>query len=181
MQLLFAARLLKGKGLYELVEAVSRLRKKGIKVSLNVAGIIDDDSKETISVEVLENWHQQNKIKWLGQVNQGMAEVIAQNDVIVLPTRYGEGLPRILIEANACHRPVITTDIGGCRDFVIDGENGLIVETCDHQALELAIIRLTDRMYSLQLGENGRKRVEEFYTDNHVIACHQKIYRSLIG
>ncbi len=180
LNLLFAARLLRGKGLYELVDAVSSLRKKGVKVSLNVAGIIDDDSNDAIPLNVLENWHKQNKINWLGQVDEGMTDVIAQNDVIVLPTRYGEGLPRILIEANACRRPVITTDIGGCRDFVQDGINGIIVGICDPQALELAITRLTDRVYSAQLGENGRKRVEEFYTDNHVIVCYQNIYRSLI-
>jgi len=178
LKLLFAARLLKGKGLYELVDVVSSLRKRNVNVSLDVAGIIDFDSKEAIPVEMLEQWANEGKINWLGQVNQGMVDVIVNNDVIVLPTRYGEGLPRILIEANACQRPVIATDIGGCKDFVIDGENGLIVKTSNPHELERAIIRLTDRAYCAQLGENGRKRVEEFYTDNHVISCYQSIYNN---
>ncbi|KHT61559.1 hypothetical protein RJ45_21820 [Photobacterium gaetbulicola] len=176
LKLLFAARLLEGKGLRELVQAVEKVKESGIDVALNVAGIIDDDSNEAIPVTQLEDWHQQGKINWMGQINGGMQDVIAVNDAIVLPTRYGEGLPRILIEANACRRPVITTDIGGCRDFVINGETGIIVQICDPKALEDAIRKLCDRDYSAKLGERGRQRVEAFYTDKHVIDSYRQIY-----
>ena len=182
LSLLFAARLLKGKGLYELVEAVTSLKEKGHKVTLNVAGIIDDDSTEAIPLSQLKQWDNEGTINWLGQVNGGMSSVIADNDAVVLPTRYGEGLPRILIEANACRRPVITTDIGGCRDFVINGENGILIGSCDVQALVRAIRRLMDKGFCAQLGANGRKHVEANYTDKHVIRCYQNIYlKNLIG
>ncbi|PSU29857.1 glycosyltransferase family 4 protein [Photobacterium lutimaris] len=177
LKLLFAARLLEGKGLRELVEATQNVKASGIDVVLNVAGIIDDDSNESIPLSQLEEWHQQGKVNWMGQINGGMQEVIAANDVIVLPTRYGEGLPRILIEANACRRPVITTDIGGCRDFVINGETGILVQICDLKALEDAIKKLSDREYCAGLGEYGRRRVEAFYTDKHVIDSYIEVYK----
>lgn len=176
LKLLFAARLLEGKGLRELVKAIENVKASGIDVELNVAGIVDDDSNESIPVSQLDNWHHQGKLNWMGQIDGMMQEVIATNDVIVLPTRYGEGLPRILIEANACRRPVITTNIGGCRDFVINGETGILIEACDQEALESAIIKLSNREYCAKLGEHGRKRVEAFYTDAHVIDSYKKIY-----
>lgn len=177
LKLLFAARLLKGKGLYELVNVVASLKDNGNKVTLNVAGIIDDDSNEAIPLSQLTDWDEKGAINWLGQINGGMSEVISQNDAIVLPTRYGEGLPRILIEANACRRPVITTNIGGCSDFVINGSNGILVQACDSKELECAIVSLMDKNFSAQLGLNGRSRVEQYYTDEHVIKCYLNIYR----
>ena len=177
LKLLFAARLLEGKGLQELVVATQNIKNSGVDVTLNVAGIIDDDSNEAIPLSQLEEWHRQGKVNWMGQINGGMQDVIAANDVIVLPTRYGEGLPRILIEANACRRPVITTDIGGCRDFVINNETGILVRICDPKALEDAIKRLNDRKYCAELGECGRLRVEAFYTDKHVIDSYVEVYK----
>ncbi|MEZ9408600.1 hypothetical protein BCT90_18965 [Vibrio lentus] len=179
LKLLFAARLLEGKGLRELVQAVESLKSKGLDVELNVAGIVDDDSNEAISIKQLEDWHQQGKVNWIGQVNNAMCDVISANDVVVLPTRYGEGLPRILIEANACQRPVISTNIAGCKDFVIDGETGLLVSPSDQAALENAILKLSDRQYSRKLGIKGREHVLSKYTVKHVIASYKKIYDDL--
>ncbi|MEZ8888171.1 glycosyltransferase family 4 protein [Vibrio sp. 10N.247.311.14] len=176
LKLLFAARLLEGKGLRELVRATQNLKQRGVDVELTVAGIIDDDSSEAIPLDVLESWNEQGKINWMGQINEGMKDVIASNDVIVLPTRYGEGLPRILIEANACRRPVITTNIGGCKDFVINGESGILIPVCDPTSLEEAIVKLSNRELCARLGEYGRQHVEDFYTDKHVIESYKNIY-----
>ncbi|WP_413111975.1 glycosyltransferase family 4 protein [Thaumasiovibrio sp. DFM-14] len=176
LKLLFAARLLEGKGLRELLETVKELKAEGEDIELNVAGIIDDDSNESIPLHEIETWHRDGHIRWLGQVNEGMCQVIASNDAVVLPTRYGEGLPRILIEANACRRAVITTDIGGCREFIQNGRNGILVPVCDASALKKAIRRLLDREYCAELGAWGRERVEEAFTDKHVVDSYTKIY-----
>ena len=177
LHLLFAARLLKEKGLYELVDVVSDLKQEDFPVSLNVAGLIDKDSREAIPLSQVEQWHQQGKIHWMGQINE-MEAVIAANHVVVLPTRYGEGLPRILLEANACGRPVITTNIPGCNDFVINEKNGILVEVCNDEALKQAIKRMRNKALCSELGENGRKHVEQSYTNKHVIECYKQIYQS---
>jgi glycosyltransferase involved in cell wall biosynthesis len=180
LKLLFAARLVKGKGLYELVEVVSELRREGFPVSLSVAGLIDTDSPDSIPLRQIEQWHRQGKIQWMGEIHD-METVIAANHVVVLPTRYGEGLPRILLEANACGRPVITTNIPGCNSFVMNEKNGIIVETSDCQALKHAIKRLRNKTLCLELGENGRKHVEASYTERHVIDCYKEIYQTRLG
>lgn len=180
LRLLFAARLLKKKGLYELVRAVSELKNEGFSVILNVAGLIDSDTLDAIPVSQVEKWHQEGRINWLGQVD-GMETVISENHVVVLPTQYGEGIPRILLEANACGRAVITTNVQGCRDFVINEKNGLLVEPGDHKQLKHAIRRLNNRELCIAFGENGRQRVEKYYTDKHVINCYRKIYIRMLN
>lgn len=178
LQILFAARLLKDKGLYELVEVVSCLKQEGFPVSLNVAGLIDNDSRETIPLRQVETWHEERKLNWLGQIDN-MQEVIAQNHVVVLPTRYGEGLPRILLEANACGRPVIATDIPGCNDFIKDGVNGFLVKPDDNHALKHAIKNIRNKSLCEELGRRGRNIVEKSYTKKHVIENYKKIYRQI--
>ncbi|HIF9315419.1 TPA: glycosyltransferase family 4 protein [Photobacterium damselae] len=177
LKILFASRLLKGKGLYELVSAVDKMKNNGFQVELNVAGIIDCDSTEAISLNEIEKWHNDGIINWLGQVNQNMNRVIASNDVVVLPTQYGEGLPRILIEANSCSRAIITTDIGGCKDFVKDGVTGILISQGNDEELYLALNSMLDRKFCQKLGINGREHVLANYTIEHVINHYCSIYK----
>jgi glycosyltransferase involved in cell wall biosynthesis len=177
LRLLFASRLIESKGLRKLVHSVTNLRRTGLEVTLNVAGIIDEDNKDPIPFKQIERWHKNGLINWLGQINKDMPAVIADNDAVVLPTCYAEGLPRILIEANACKRPVITTDIPGCREFVTNGVNGLLIPGDDSKALENAVRSLADRHYCALLGGNGRKRVKNGYTNKHVVEIYGEIYK----
>lgn len=180
LKLLFASRLLKKKGLCELVDAVGELKREGFPVVLNVAGLLDNDSRDTIPVSQVEYWHREGKINWLGQVDN-IENVIAENHVVVLPTSYGEGMPRILLEANACGRPVIATNIPGCSDFVINEENGLLFEVGNHEELKQSIRRFKDKDFCISIGENGRKLVEQHYTDEHVLKCYCEIYNKKLG
>lgn len=177
--LLFAARLLKKKGLYELVRAVSELKDEGFSAILNVAGLIDCDTLDAIPISQVEKWHQEGRINWLGQVDD-METVISESHVIVLPTQYGEGIPRILLEANACGRPVIASKVPGCSDFVRNKKNGLLVEPGNNDDLKRAIKYMNDRDFCVKLGKNGRRLVENYYTDKHVIDCYRKIYNKLL-
>lgn len=180
LQILFGARLLKKKGLFELVNVVWDLIQDGYPVVLNVAGLIDRDSLDAIPISQIELWHQEGKINWLGQVDN-IETVITNNHVIVLPTSYGEGMPRILLEANACGRPVIASNIPGCSDFVINEQNGILFELGNHEALKNAIIRFFDKNFCKLIGDNGRKLVEQYYTDSHVIECYRRIYNERLG
>ena len=107
------------KGLEDSIHACRLLRGEQLPVELNVAGIIDEGSTNSIPQEQVTAWHESGDIDWLGQV-ENMPELIAQHHVVVLPTCYGEGVPRILIEAAAIGRPIVTTDVSGCREIVLD-------------------------------------------------------------
>ncbi len=179
LRVLFAGRLLYGKGLEDLINAVQKLRAKGKNVRLDVAGIIDSDSREAISLSQIEEWSKLDEINWLGQV-EDMAGLLNEVHIVALPTRYGEGLPRILLEASACGRPVITTDIPGCRDFVENGVNGILVTPGVIDQLVFAIESLESVEVRKKMGRAGRRKVERDYTSKKVIQYYSNIYSNLM-
>ncbi|MCQ1058339.1 glycosyltransferase family 4 protein [Photobacterium sp. ZSDE20] len=176
LYLLFAARLLKNKGLLQLVEAVETLNRGSFDISLSVAGLIDDDANDRIEPSYLEQLHQEGKINWLGQVSN-MEDILPEHDVVVLPTSYGEGIPRVLIEANACGKPVITTNVSGCNEFVIDGVNGIVIQDNSVDSIVSGIKRLVDANKRTEMGQNGRKRVINYYSFQCVINAYKEIYQ----
>lgn len=180
VKLLFAARLLKGKGLKDLIESVSLINANKKKIDLYVAGITDTDSSDTIPLSQIERWHIDGKINYLGQVKD-MPELISSCHVIALPTKYGEGLPRILLEANACGRPVVTTDIAGCNDFVEDGINGFLVNPGNIKELSEAIEKLLDPIKRETMGLAGREKVKKSYSREHVIEQYQVVYKKILS
>ncbi len=180
LDLLFAARLLKGKGLTRLVQAVSALKARGGNVALHVAGIPDSESRESLPLERVRAWHDQGKINYLGQVDD-MPGLLNRVHVVVLPTTYGEGLPRILLEANACCRPVIATDIPGCNEFVHHSKNGLLVRPGNTDDLVSAIEKMFEPARRRQMGQVGRKTVKESYSMEKVITQYRQIYENLTG
>ncbi len=178
--ILFAGRLLKGKGLDDLISAVRTIIDKGTNVRVDVAGIIDEDSVESIPESQIEQWRQEGYVNWLGHV-EDMPSLLSQVHMVALPTRYGEGLPRILLEAAACGRPVIASDVPGCNDFVKDGVNGLLVPPGDVNKLATAIDKLLEEKQRVKLGQAGRKIVENHYTLEKVINQYKQIYLHLAG
>ena len=178
--ILFAARLLRDKGLDSLVKATMLLRNNNISVELKVAGIIDENAQNPISIEQIHQWESDGHMKWLGTINT-MSDLISESSIICLPTIYGEGIPRILIEASACGRPIVTTNVSGCNEFVKDGVNGLLVEPGDTVELSNALERLILN-YDLRksLGENGRNLVVNKYTNEIVIEQTLRIYDDLL-
>lgn len=179
INVLFAARLLRNKGLYQLVDVISAIRSDGIDICLTVAGIIDNDALGTIPINQLESWHKQGFITWLGQV-EDMPKLINDSHIICLPTLYGEGIPRILIEGASCGRPIVATDTQGCREIISNNENGLLV--CPHSKPELknALSALaTSPNVRKEMGIRGRKVVEEKYCSNIVIRKTLMLYTTM--
>ncbi|HBW3697880.1 TPA: glycosyltransferase family 4 protein, partial [Klebsiella pneumoniae] len=125
---LFASRMLWSKGLGDLIEAKKILRSKNIHFTLNVAGILVENDKDAISLQVIENWHQQGLINWLGRSNN-VCDLIEQSNIVALPSVYSEGVPRILLEASSVGRACIAYDVGGCDSLIIDNDNGIIVKS----------------------------------------------------
>ena len=133
----FVGRLLEDKGIRTLMDAHRLLRDRGAGIVLLIAGTIDPSNPTSVTGEEMEVWSQEPSLNWLGYVSN-ISEVWARAHIAVLPSRR-EGLPLSLLEAAACGRPMIATDVPGCREVVIDGKTGVLIPVDDPEALTAAI------------------------------------------
>jgi glycosyltransferase involved in cell wall biosynthesis len=179
IRVLFAARMIYGKGLERLIKAVDALNMQGCNFQLDVAGILDNESHESIPEKKIIQWHQQGKINWLGQV-QDIPRLLKDVNIVALPTTYAEGLPRILLEAASIGRAIITTNNAGCRSLIKHNYNGLLVNPKDTEQLIRALHAYQDRDMRASHGRRSRKIIEQKFTLNHVIDCYQKAYVTLL-
>lgn len=173
-----AARLLKDKGVVEFVEAARLLKSRGANARFWLAGAPDPDNPTSVTEDEVSAWGKVGLIEPLG-FRKDVAAVFARSHLIVLPS-YREGLPKVLIEAAACGRAVVTTDTPGCRDAIVPGETGLLVPPRDAPALADAIQSLLENPERRrQMGAAGRRLAEREYGIDQVIAAHLAIYRAL--
>ena len=165
---LFASRILKDKGIVELIEASKKLSKIAKNFELYIAGNIDSQNPSSFSLEEIKSWEAYNYLKYLGYVNN-MNELYKKVHIAILPS-YREGLPKGLLEAAACGKPIITTNVTGCRDVVIDGKNGILVNPKDSDDLFLAMKKMVkNKKNRLSMGKEGRKFIKKnFLIDNTV-------------
>lgn len=178
---MMAGRLLWSKGVGELVEAGKIVRLRGLSCRVVLVGEPDTDNPSAVPEATLHDWHRQGIIEWWGR-RSDMPAVLAQASIVVLPSMYGEGLPKILIEASAVGRPIIASNIPGCRDVVRHCENGLLVPPGDVEALADAIMLLLQYPDArAKMGANGRRIVSEEFTDAQIVAETMSIYRRLVG
>jgi glycosyltransferase involved in cell wall biosynthesis len=122
---LFVGRLLKSKGIFDLIEAAMVLKAQGLQFILRVVGEPDDRNPEAISKDETIRLHNEGIIEWVGRQSD-MPKFYRESDIICLPTLYKEGLPLSLLEAASIGRPLIATDVPGCREIVRDGINGYL-------------------------------------------------------
>jgi glycosyltransferase involved in cell wall biosynthesis len=177
---LFASRMLWSKGVGELIQAARLLKQRGCRVRWLFAGPPDPDNPTSVPEWQLNAWRQEGLIEWLGQC-EDMQAIIASSHIIALPTYYGEGLPRILLEAGACGRPVVATSIPACRELVSDGDNGILVPPRDVDALAKALGTLVESpALRARMGSNGRTRVVESFSIDRVNERVLQIYGELL-
>jgi glycosyltransferase involved in cell wall biosynthesis len=151
---IFVARLLKEKGIYDFIAAAEIVKAAFPDVRFMILGGVDINPTSVTSREV-EAWKMSGLVEFLGQVSD-VRPWLAQSSVFVLPS-YREGLPRSTQEAMATGRPVITTDVPGCRDTVIDGENGFLIPVRDPSALAKAMLRfVSNPQLVVSMGEKSR-------------------------
>jgi len=165
VQLLFPARLIIEKGVRELLTACHALWARGVELELLVAGGIDTGNRSSLTAAELAQLHANPRIRCLGHVDD-MRALYASSDLVVLPS-WREGLSRALIEAAAMERPIITTDVPGCRDVIDHGQCGLLVPPHNPDALGLAIELLIQQPeLARAFGKAARARVvAEFQVD----------------
>lgn len=174
---LVASRMLRTKGIGEVVEAARRLKARGTAVRVLLAGASDRGNAAAIAPETLTAWQSEGLVEWLGH-RADMPDLLAGSHIACLPSYYREGLPKSLIEAAAAGRPIVTSDVTGCRDVVRDGDNGLLVPARDAEALAGALRRLIDDPAQRQrMGARGREIAEEAFGLNGVIDRTLQVYR----
>lgn len=175
-----ASRMLWAKGVGEFVEAARVLRSRGVRARFALVGNSDPHNPASVPQDQLTDWAEMEAVEWWGR-QEDMPNVFRQAAVVCLPTYYGEGIPKVLIEAAAAARPIVATDWPGCREIVHHGENGLLVRPRDAEALADALQKLIGSAdLRAEMGGRGRERVLDGFTSEKVVSATLRIY-DLVG
>lgn len=158
---LYMGRMLREKGVEFMAKAVKLLHQKGIDdFEVRLLGLVDGLSKDVISEEEISQWEKEGLVRFLGSTSDVRPD-IEEADCVLLPTFYGEGVPRSLMEACSMGRIVLATDNVGCRDVVQDGYNGILCKPKDVEdlAAKMEMILSMPEQTIRDMGENGRKKM----------------------
>ena len=179
-QVVLPARMLWDKGVGEFVEAARRLKNSGIKAKFILVGEPDTENPASVLLSQLVAWQEEGVVEWWGR-REDMPRVLAQCHVVCLPS-YREGLPKSLLEAASCGRPIVTTNVPGCRDVVMDGGNGLLVEARDVNSLADALQKLiVNPKLRIELGKCGRERVLNEFSQEIIVAQVLQHYSKVLS
>lgn len=181
LKVALVARMLWSKGVDLAVEAVRLARAEGAKVTLTIHGAPDPSNPKAIPEATLKEWAARPGVTWAGPTRD-IEGVWKAHHLCILPSRGGEGLPRTILEAAACGRAILTTDVPGCRSFVRDGQDGMVVPSDDTAALARALVALakTPRLAE-RMGENARARLLDGHTERDVMNGVKALYLGLLG
>jgi glycosyltransferase involved in cell wall biosynthesis len=175
----FVGRMLADKGVRTLIEAHRMLRESDIECELLLAGTPDPANPASIPENEIAGWTREEGVTWLGHVSD-IETVWQRAHIAVLPSRR-EGLPKSLLEAAACGRPLIATDVPGCREIVINDKTGLLVPPDDPQALAAAMLRLIrSPSQRVRLGVAARRLVDERFSAEIVGKATVELYQKLV-
>ncbi len=175
-----AARLLRDKGVYEFTEAARILKQDAVRGRFLLVGDRDRANPSSVNESQLEAWREEGIVEILG-FRSDIASIFAMSHIVVLPS-YGEGLPKVLVEAAACGRAVVTTDIPGCREAIAPDQSGLLVPPRDARALADAIKHLIENEdLRREMGRAGRALAEQRFSIEEVIAKHLSTYEALLA
>lgn len=163
---LLSSRMLRDKGVHEFVDAARQLRARGVSMRAVLVGIPDAENPNAVSERDLQRWNDEGAVEWWG-LRDDMPRVMAEASVVVLPTYYPEGVPKVLIEAAASGRAIVATDVPGCREIARAGVNADLVPPRNPILLADAIERLlADPATRAAYGRAGRAiAVAEFASD----------------
>ena len=178
IKIIIVARMLWDKGVGEFVESATALKQQGIDADFLLVGSVDSGNPESISAKQLEEWNRSGVVKWLGE-RADIAQLLAESHIAVLPS-YREGLPKSLIESAAIGRPIITTNVPGCREVVKEGGNGFLVPARDSEKLAATIKRLIDNPKLLTtMGKKSRLMAEQEFSIQKVTSKTLALYSKI--
>lgn len=177
---LLVARLLADKGVYEYIEAAKEILQKQISCEFLLAGPFDEENPTAIQPEEVMQWENENIIRYLGKTNN-IEDFFILTDVVVLPS-YREGLSRLLLEAACCQKPIITTNVPGCKELVNENVNGFLCDAMN----TISLINAIEKMLSISLAErntfgiNSRKMVIEYFGKDRVNDLYLNTIKEII-
>jgi glycosyltransferase involved in cell wall biosynthesis len=175
------ARMLWSKGVDIAVEAVREARRRGARVELSLYGAPDPSNRRAIPEATLRAWNDEEGIHWRGRTRD-VGGVWRDHHLACLPSRGGEGLPRTLLEAAACGRGILTSDVSGCRAFVRDGQEGRLFPPNDVGRLTEILVELASNPDEVRrLGANARDRVVDGFTERAVMDKVQALYTRMLA
>lgn len=178
---LLPARLLWAKGVAEFVAAARAIKAIGYPARFVLAGEAPPHNRSSVPAAALQRWQDEGIVEWWGHCTD-MPGVIAASSIVCLPSYYREGVPKSLIEAASCARPIVTTTMPGCREICRMGENGILVPPRDPIALTAALTRLlSDPPLRRIMGERGRDIVRSEFSLDRVVEETLSVYRALRG
>lgn len=162
-KVILPSRMLWDKGISDFIECAKRI-KENFNVKFILVGEPDDHNPESISRNILKSWQDNEIVEWWGH-QQDMVKVYRQSTIVCLPS-FREGLPKVLLEAGSIGRPLVSYDVPGCREVIINNENGLLVPFREIKHLSNAISKLlNDIELCKKFGLNGRKIIEDNFVD----------------
>jgi glycosyltransferase involved in cell wall biosynthesis len=174
---LLSGRMLWDKGVREFVDAARILRERGVAHRAVIAGILDSENPNGVPGDELQRWHDEGAIEWWGQ-RSDMPFVLSQASIVTLPSYYPEGVPKSLIEAAACGRAIVATDVPGCREIARHGVNADLVPPRDPLRLADAIAALlADGARRAAYGEAGHRIASEEFSEERVLSETLALYR----
>jgi len=178
LMVVMAARLLRDKGVFEYIAAAKILKERGLEARFWLAGELDLGNPSAIKKRQLQTLVKSGVIEYLGYCH--IPDLFPQAHIVVLPS-YREGLPRVLSEAAACGRAVVTTDVPGCRAAIIPGETGLLVKVKDAVSLADAIHELLiNNQLRKDFGSAGRQLAEREFDITAIVKQHLVVYETLL-
>ena len=174
------SRMIWDKGVGEFVEAAKMIRESGVNARFALVGNNDSGNPTCIPFDKLTQWQKEGNVEWWGWQDD-VATVISMSHIICLPS-YREGLPKILIEAASCGRPIVTTDVPGCREVVEDGVNGFLVPAKNAEKLKDALLKLIENEeLCIKMGEASRKFAEQRFSNHIVNDAIYAVYQKAIA
>ena len=174
---LFASRLLISKGILVFIKSAEALKNSGYRFV--IAGKLDLENPDCISTKELNSFVQTGIIEYLGEIDN-IRNLLVKSKIVVLPSFYGEGLPKILIEAAACGLPIITTNHPGCRDSIIPNKTGLLIPINDNKSLTIAIKKLfKDQILYENMSKEARNYAIKLFNIQDVVRKHMELYDEL--
>ncbi len=173
VRVILIARMIREKGVADFVEAARILRRRNIGAQFLLVGAPDRGNANALTEAELRGWEQEGLAQWLGP-RKDIAALLRGAHIACQPSSYREGLPKSALEAMASGKPLVATDIPGCREAVIDGETGFLVPPREPLALADALQKLIEAPeLRACMGKAGRLRAEQHFAD--AIICHQTL------
>ena len=173
------ARLIWEKGVQEFVDAAKLLQAEGVSARFVLVGGTHPSNPRSVPEITLRDWAEKGVIEWWGR-REDMHQVMAACHIVCLPSKYGEGVPKVLLEAAAAGRPVVVTDTAGCREVVDDCVEGFLVPAGSGRALANALRRLIRSPDKREIfGQAARRKAEAYFAIESIVQTTLEIYEEL--